>query len=106
MLVDLKKQLVFPRGITITTLWPDIVIWSAEEKRVFIIELTISLEGNITAAHERKHLKYSEWAAECQEASWNAKVYPWRSDSGASSEEQWCKYSVSLAWWGQTCGKQ
>lgn len=76
MLVDLKKQLIFPREITITTFRPDIVMWSAEDKIVIIIELTIQWEGNSTADHERKHLKCSKMAAECQEAGWNANVYP------------------------------
>lgn len=34
------------------------------------------IEEGITAAHERKHLKYSKLAAEHQEAGWKAKVYP------------------------------
>ena len=76
MSMDLGKQLVFLREITTTTLRPDIVIWSAVERRVLIFELTIPWEEDMTAAQERKHLKYSELAAECQEAGWKAKVYP------------------------------
>jgi len=40
MLVDLRKQLVFPRKITTT----DIIMWSMVEKRVLLIELTIPWE--------------------------------------------------------------
>lgn len=76
MLADLKKQLVFPREILTTTLRPDIVMWSVVEKRVLLIELTIPWEEGMTAAHERKRLKYAELAAECQEAGWKARVYP------------------------------
>jgi len=57
MLVDLRKQLVFPRKITTT----DIIMWSMVEKRVHLIELTIPWE---------------ELAVECQEAGWRARVYP------------------------------
>lgn len=67
MMIDLKKQLVFPREILTTTLRPDIVMWSSVEKRVLRIELTIPWEEGMTTAHERKYLKYTELAAECQE---------------------------------------
>ncbi|RXN10684.1 hypothetical protein ROHU_028636 [Labeo rohita] len=76
MLADVRKQLVFPRETVITTLWPDIIMWSTAEKRILLIELTIPWEEGMTAAHERKHLKYSVLAAECQEASWRTRVYP------------------------------
>lgn len=75
-MADLWKQLVFPREIVTTTLWPDIVMWSTVEKRVLLIELTIHWEEGMTAAHKRKHLKYSELAAECKEVGWRARVYP------------------------------
>lgn len=76
MMVDLKKQLVFPREILTTTLRPDIVMWSSVEKRVLRIELTIPWEEGMTTAHERKYLKYTELAAECQEAGWKARIHP------------------------------
>ncbi|ROL50355.1 Tripartite motif-containing protein 35 [Anabarilius grahami] len=50
------------------------IMWSTLEKRV--TELTIPWEERMTAAHERKHLKYSELAAESQETGWRARVYP------------------------------
>lgn len=62
--------------IATTTLRPDIVIWSTVERSVHLIELTILWEEGMTVAHERKRLKYSELAAECQEADWKTRVYP------------------------------
>lgn len=47
MLVDLKKQLIFPREITTTTLHPDMFMWSAEDKTVFIIELNLKASTNL-----------------------------------------------------------
>ena len=76
MLADLRRQLVFLREIRTTTLRPDLVMWSAVERSVHLMELTIPWEEGMTAAHERKHLKYSELAAECQEAGWRVRVYP------------------------------
>lgn len=77
MVVDLRKQLVFPREIMIATLpvLPDIFMWSAWEKRVHIIELTIPWEEH-DSNPQRKHLKHSELAAECQRAGWKARVTP------------------------------
>lgn len=59
MLADLRKQLVFPRETVTTSLQPDIVMWSVVDKRVLLMELSIPWEEGMTAAHERKHLKYS-----------------------------------------------
>lgn len=35
-----------------------------------------SMEGGMTSAHERKYLKYTELAVECQEAGWKARIHP------------------------------
>ncbi len=48
MVADLRRPLVFPREIIITTLQPDIVMWSAGEKRVLLVEFTIPWEGGMT----------------------------------------------------------
>ena len=76
MRVDLKKQLRFPTEITITSLRPDIVVWSTKARAVHLIELTVPSEEGIEAAFERKKAKYSELAAECREAGWKATIYP------------------------------
>lgn len=76
MLADMRRQLVFPREITTTTLRPHIVMWSAVDREVHMIKLTIPWEEGMAAAHERKHLKYSNLAVECQEVGWRARVYP------------------------------
>ena len=70
MLVELRRQLVFRREIVTTALQPDILMWSAVEKRVLMIELTM------TTAHDTKHLKYAELAAGYQDADWKARIYP------------------------------
>lgn len=43
---------------------------------MLLVELTIPAEEGIEAAHGRKKAKYSEPAAECQEASWKTSIYP------------------------------
>ena len=56
LLVDLKRQLRFPKDIVPTNLRPDIVIFSKESKVCVIMELTVPWEERIEEAHERKLL--------------------------------------------------
>ena len=76
MRTDLDKQLRFPFDITVTTLRPDIVLWSTSEKRVLLVELTVPWEQNIQEAYERKKARYADLVAECQEKGWRATTYP------------------------------
>ena len=76
MRADLHKQLRFPFDITITTLRPDMVLWSTTEKRVLLVELTVPWEQNIQEAYERKKARYADLVAECQEKGWKATTYP------------------------------
>ena len=53
MRVDLGRQLKFPEEIAITSLRPDIVLWSQSTKQVALIELTVPWEERIEEVHER-----------------------------------------------------
>ena len=55
---------------------PDLVLWSTEERKVHLIELTVPHEDNIEKAHERKEQRYEELVKECEEAGWQAKHFP------------------------------
>ena len=46
VLADLKTRLVVPMEIAITTLWPDIVLWSRTGKAVVLCELTCPCNEN------------------------------------------------------------
>lgn len=76
MLVDIGQQLIFPPEIAVTTLRPDLVLWSPSLKTVYIIELTVPWENSTNEAYERKKLRYIELAADAQQRGWKAKVYP------------------------------
>ncbi|XP_078118984.1 uncharacterized protein LOC144525794 [Sander vitreus] len=76
LLADLDKKLCFPAEIAATNLRPDLVLWSALLKLVYIIELTVPWEGAVEEAYERKRLRYAELAADAQQEGWNAKVCP------------------------------
>ncbi|KAF7702594.1 hypothetical protein HF521_001877, partial [Silurus meridionalis] len=73
LLADLNKKLCFPAEIAATNLRPDLVLWSASLKLVYIIELTVPWEGAVEEAYERKWLRYAELAADAQQQGWNVK---------------------------------
>ena len=74
--VDLGQKLRFPAEIATTNLRPDLVLWSASLKQVYIVELTVPWESAMEEAYERKKLRYAELAADAQQRGWKAKVCP------------------------------
>ncbi len=73
---DLDCQLKFPRQITITSLWPDIVLWSTTTRTVIMAELAVPWVDGLESEFERKKEKYAELAVTCIEAGWRALFYP------------------------------
>ena len=59
-----------------TTKKPDIVVWCAERKVVFLVELTVPHEDNINAAQLRKDDRYEELIEKCEDAGWKATHHP------------------------------
>lgn len=76
MLADLSKALHFPCHIAITTVRPDIVIWSDSRKCVHLVELTVPWEGNFDFANERKRTRYEPLRASCEDRGWACSVIP------------------------------
>ncbi|XP_063058330.1 uncharacterized protein LOC134451862 [Engraulis encrasicolus] len=76
LLVDLEQRLCFPAEIAMTNLRPDLVLWSASVRRVYIVELTVPWEDNLGEAFERKKLRYAELAADAEQQGWKAIVLP------------------------------
>ncbi|XP_030004234.1 uncharacterized protein LOC115429122 [Sphaeramia orbicularis] len=76
LLVDLERQLKFPRHIAATTLRPDIVILSEATKQAVLLELTVPWEDRIEEAFERKLSKYTGLISDCQQAGWKARCFP------------------------------
>ena len=58
-LADLGQKLRFPAEIATTNLRPDLVLWSASLKQVYIVELTVPWESAMEEAYERKKLRYA-----------------------------------------------
>ena len=76
LLVDVGKKLQIPRDIVITTLRPDIVLFSRKQKLMFFLELTVPWETRINESYERKRLKYMELQELCNDNGWKAMVFP------------------------------
>ncbi len=72
MRVDLGRQLKFPEEIAVTSLRPDIVLWSQATRQVALIKLTVPWEERIEEAHERKLGKYQSLISESQQRGWRA----------------------------------
>ena len=66
-LYDLEEQLQFPVEIAATIQRPDIVIFSISRKTVVMLELTVPLEDNISAAHKRKEENYEDLVSSCEQ---------------------------------------
>ena len=75
MVVDLKRRLVFP-SVVQTTQRPDMVIWSAKDKCLVMVELTVPWESRCDEAMERKTAKYADLQRECKEKGWHTWLFP------------------------------
>lgn len=73
---DLSSRLIFPVAAAVTSLRPDIVVWSESSRAVLIGELTVPWEENVVEAHEFKLAKYEPLVAECQESQWCVHCLP------------------------------
>jgi hypothetical protein len=75
LLVDFEdSKVIFPPEIYPTEKRPDIVIWSAVTKSIFVIELTVPSEEAIPDAQFRKKDKYQELINGCILNGWKAEL--------------------------------
>lgn len=75
MRVDLGRRLQFSE-VVLTSLRPDIVLWSTQDQKIVMVELTVPWEEGCEEAHERKAAKYQHLAQECRDRGWQAWVFP------------------------------
>ena len=66
----------FPVTVAASNRRPDIVIWSEDTKKVFLIELTVPWEEAMDEAHERKLERYALLQEECISNGWRCQVRP------------------------------
>lgn len=56
---DVGMKTTFQREV-ITTLRPDIVLWSRKSRQVILVELTVPWKSSLEEVHERKLSKYQD----------------------------------------------
>ncbi|CAM4733730.1 unnamed protein product [Leuciscus chuanchicus] len=74
--VDLKKKLVFPQDVAVTSLRPDMVLLSRSTKSIIIAELTVPWEERLATSHQLKKAKYQDLVDEATLKGWHATSYP------------------------------
>ena len=72
---SVTSRLVFPSSIAITTLRPDVVLYSRSRKVVFWLELTVCLEDRFSVSNQRKQQHYAELARQCELSGWRVYSY-------------------------------
>ena len=74
-LYDLKGQLQFPIEAAVTSLRPDVVLFSRSSKAIVPLELTVPPEDNVHLAHDRKTTKYSALVTACEENGFKTHMF-------------------------------
>lgn len=76
MLVDVGQRPLALPEISVTSLRPDLVLWSTIQHKMCFVELTVPWEDATQQDFERNKLKFSELATEAEQRGWSAKIYP------------------------------
>ncbi len=74
--VDLKRKLVFPKDVAVTSLQPDMVLLSRSTKTIIIAELMVPWEERLATSHQLKKAKYQDLVDEAVVKGWHATSYP------------------------------
>jgi hypothetical protein len=74
--VDLKRKLVFPQDVVVTSLRPDMVLLSRSTKTIIVAELTVPWEERLAISHQLKKAKYQDLVDEAAVKGWHATSYP------------------------------
>ena len=64
----------FPHHITPTDMRPDVVWWSDEQKKLWLLELTISYESLVAETRQRKCVKYQDLVEAGQAAGYRTEL--------------------------------
>ena len=70
-----QSPLVIPCHIAQTSFRPDIIIYSNGTKQIFILELTVPAEDNITQRHLDKENKYAKLLDDININQWTGKIF-------------------------------
>ena len=70
-----KHKMSFPVEVLTTTLMPDGVICSSQQKQIILLELSVSWEENHVAANLRKKLRYEQLEALLAGQGWKVQRF-------------------------------
>ncbi len=74
--VDLRRKLVFPQDVAVTSLQPDMVLLSRSTKTIIVAELTVPWKERLATSHQLKKAKYKDLVDEAVVKGWHATSYP------------------------------
>ena len=63
---SVSAKISFPRCVALTTLRPDIVLYSTSRRIVFWMELTVCAEDRFCVSNSRKDRRYADLADQCR----------------------------------------
>ena len=72
---DCNSSLVIPPFITVSTLLPDILLYSTQTRTVIIIELTCPCEENMETWHTKKFDNYASLCADIRLNRWSVQLF-------------------------------
>ncbi len=75
MHVDLKKKLIFPEEVAITTLRPDMILQSRSSKNILIAKLTVPWEDRLAISHQLSKAKYQDLIDKALVKGWHAALF-------------------------------
>ena len=75
MQVDLKRKLVFPEEVAVTSLRPDMILLSRSTKTILVVELTVPWEDRLAISHQLKKAKYQDLIDEALLKGWYAALF-------------------------------
>lgn len=76
MQADLKRKLVFPQEVAVTSLRPDMVLMSRSTRVIVVAELTVPWEDRLAISHQQKAAKYQDLIDEAVLKGWHASIFP------------------------------
>ena len=74
-LYNVEGQLQFPIEAAVTSLRPDVELFSRSSKTIVLLELTVPREDNVHLAHDRRSSKYSALVKACEENGFKTHMF-------------------------------
>ena len=86
--IPLEQVNNFPHHTVATTLRSDLVIWSDQEKALYLVELTICYKTGFVEAECRKTARYAELVAKAQKVGYRSMLTPLQVGNKGDLEER------------------